>query len=568
MQYIYKNAYIVLANIDDDTPQPICIMVRSLVDEAKGAFQKRDKDWISRSLKNKEDADRWVAFQALLTCRFWQRSWIMQEMVLPKNVLVGWQGVSLDLDTICALIHLLGKSGNTSALQQSPVDAMRMSDFMETILRLGNIMQFRRDYYREGSRDLLHVLRTFSMTQASDPRDYIHSVLSLAKYYRNWEFQVDYSSSSSDVLRKTAIHIIKSTGKLDVLRFAQSHSELRYLPSWAPDWTDRYLTSPLKITAEWEVNEVLRCADGYCAGGSRASNLSFSSSGKMLSVDAFVISSVGETWFPSLSGVHGTLEDRAHHDSKQEKLQKLSAHIVQILKFLESSYMEDMTDLTAITSQDDLANSTQAQKLRNFHKKDLNQGIAKRLLRTPILVSLYLVIINATARSPHDAEQRLQKLPAKEFVRFISAGVDQIENNQPLTDPQIDVLLDALYPSVFRHTTQRTYFLCPLPPAFSSTKILLSHLSPYRRRQMKAILDQYLPSALSPRTFGVTTFEEKGDLVAILTGCNVPLILRPVPESSQDGSPFCYKVVSEAYVHGLMHWRELPKLPKQTINLV
>ncbi|KAK1980969.1 heterokaryon incompatibility protein [Colletotrichum cereale] len=45
---------------------------------------------------------------------------------------------------------------------------------------------------------------------------------------------------------------------------------------------------------------------------------------------------------------------------------------------------------------------------------------------------------------------------------------------------------------------------------------------------------------------------EDGDAVWVVAGCPSPLVLREVPVSSISG-PFCYRLVGEAYLHGVMH---------------
>ncbi|GJC99865.1 heterokaryon incompatibility protein [Colletotrichum higginsianum] len=45
---------------------------------------------------------------------------------------------------------------------------------------------------------------------------------------------------------------------------------------------------------------------------------------------------------------------------------------------------------------------------------------------------------------------------------------------------------------------------------------------------------------------------EDGDGVWVVSGCPSPLVLREMPVSSVSG-PFCYQLVGEAYVHGIMH---------------
>jgi hypothetical protein len=53
----------------------------------------------------------------------------------------------------------------------------------------------------------------------------------------------------------------------------------------------------------------------------------------------------------------------------------------------------------------------------------------------------------------------------------------------------------------------------------------------------------------------------EGDIVAVIEGCNCPIILRPAEKENH------YRVVSNAYVEGVMHGEILNILPRQTIQL-
>ena len=59
---------------------------------------------------------------------------------------------------------------------------------------------------------------------------------------------------------------------------------------------------------------------------------------------------------------------------------------------------------------------------------------------------------------------------------------------------------------------------------------------------------------------------QNGDIVSIVLGCHVPLLLRPVSEPGR--LPLVMRVISEAYVYGIMDGEALGRLPVNKITLI
>lgn len=195
----------------------------------------------------------WDSCKDLLSRAYFSRSWITQELVLSRNVLVLCGQQTLPLIAFWTIwVWLLRIEG----LQcPAPVDPSLWS-FLSSregrrllgwgaLNKLPNLMELMRDAKDAPEQDLpllWHelVLHT-RILQATDPRDKLYSVLGMLD--RN--FKPDYSASIEDVFFCFAKEYVHAEKRLSVLREAghgtffgnPEHPQHRlFVPSWVPNW--------------------------------------------------------------------------------------------------------------------------------------------------------------------------------------------------------------------------------------------------------------------------------------------------------------------------------------------
>lgn len=83
---------------------------------------------------------------------------------------------------------------------------------------------------------LLTLLREFRDRKASDPRDKVFALLSLALFQKRPPIIPDYSMNESEVFRLVTREIIYDTESLSVLSTELGRKFRNDLPSWVPDW--------------------------------------------------------------------------------------------------------------------------------------------------------------------------------------------------------------------------------------------------------------------------------------------------------------------------------------------
>lgn len=108
------------------------------------------------------------------------------------------------------------------------------------------------------STNLLHLLVKERKFEATDPRDKVYAVLGiLADIDGEAPFSVDYSFPVPKVFQKAALHILETSGNLDLLLHCGSFRN-QITPTWVPDWS-----------IPESVHQVLRLGHGASRGHSR-----------------------------------------------------------------------------------------------------------------------------------------------------------------------------------------------------------------------------------------------------------------------------------------------------------
>ena len=167
------------------------------------------------------------------------RAWIVQEFIVPAEIIVHYGPLTMSDSTFIRLISVL-----------------RMGLLVNHVGF--TFLSYHRNYWQErgtigttfdrGSANdpdfitLLHQMQW--NTQASDPRDKIFAFIALKGSDMVPHITPDYEQSPRDVFTDAALAIIRDTGSLDILALSHSYHiakpkfQIPNLPSWVPNWHD------------------------------------------------------------------------------------------------------------------------------------------------------------------------------------------------------------------------------------------------------------------------------------------------------------------------------------------
>ncbi|MCJ1437399.1 hypothetical protein MMC27_006786 [Xylographa pallens] len=203
--------------------------------------------------KEIESNDRLEKLLFWLRSPFWQRIWIVQELVLPLNLrlLCGEEFMDMpDPKSFYNIVHKLSKSHSGRHNHLRFHMWMRLSECI-ALLRLVATLRYRHrhqdnqvDRMWDGISRFMIVRILLEYHQTSDPRDHVYGLLGVI----DLDIVPDYSEdvTVSDVYLEVARHCLK-TEPLNILSLAglrQSRDDPDDLtrlqaPSWVPDWRKR-----------------------------------------------------------------------------------------------------------------------------------------------------------------------------------------------------------------------------------------------------------------------------------------------------------------------------------------
>ena len=192
------------------------------------------------------------AFRALCERVYWRRLWIIQEFAVGSQLCIAcgeamlwdWNlhAFLIFINRLSENVHRFTKGDKAvEAIGRAMVGAYKTSatSFME------GVVTRRSRYWRQqkGYEDhLFRVLVTtlvlehdYNQPMATDPRDRIFSILSLANDADEFVNFPDYSWTCDDVFLETALVILKQ-GYIDLLSYCQFPKHTLDIPSWVPDW--------------------------------------------------------------------------------------------------------------------------------------------------------------------------------------------------------------------------------------------------------------------------------------------------------------------------------------------
>lgn len=191
----------------------------------------------------------------LLENRWFHRRWIIQEAALAQKALIICGSHAIRFDQLASGIQILAK-----AISDMPPNQMWMPGRAPNIAPPMAIyrMRMRR---RTESPSLLELLDTFNNSQASEPCDYIFSLLGLCKDEESRAITINYRLGPEAVFRRAALAHGKTTGRLEFLAICNELARLdgirvtgstsddrrEYIgPSWTPNWASQFATRYLE----------------------------------------------------------------------------------------------------------------------------------------------------------------------------------------------------------------------------------------------------------------------------------------------------------------------------------
>jgi hypothetical protein len=226
-----------------------------------------------------ESDDEWEAVAQLLSRDWWQRAWVVQELVVAKDAICYCGKTSVAWCVICALIEAIG-NGMLMTIAK-PSHHFSISGAFD---RAWGISYLRSQFTDRGHIDLWNLLHRNRRQDCADPRDKVYSILGMTHQEIRRTLRPDYTRSASQVFTMAVVSDIKDARDLEVLHLVD-HGGIppsETLPSWVADFQ--------KAVQTWRFTKFDPEFKSY-----KSSSITFSEDLRILNTDGFLIDTVVET---------------------------------------------------------------------------------------------------------------------------------------------------------------------------------------------------------------------------------------------------------------------------------
>ncbi|KAJ4290840.1 hypothetical protein N0V90_010035 [Kalmusia sp. IMI 367209] len=182
------------------------------------------------------------ALELLLTHPWFQRVWVIQEVVVPQQVTVFYGRQSLSWQEFYEMFQdaLSGELVSMFSAMNSGDEMLQAGLKYKGIVSLPFIVAYRMQYHLEGPQSISHVLRIFGEKEATMSIDKVFALIGIAKSYNtDLKRLVDYRKEKDAVLLDLANFLLDNGETSEILDLAGIGRSGRSpnIPSWAVDWT-------------------------------------------------------------------------------------------------------------------------------------------------------------------------------------------------------------------------------------------------------------------------------------------------------------------------------------------
>lgn len=478
---------------------------------------------------------------------FWWRVWILQEVMLAKEILFNWSTWCIESELLFTALRIIVKATQVAAScdpLSSEQQWLRAIDTQQ--MTICPMLDFRHD--RDGKNelwDLIHWNATSGGLQASMPADHVFGLFGIANDAEELGIRLNYSRDVADIYTELASSCIKKKG-LVVITHVQWPKRVAKLPSWVPDWSalssTRTLTSILRSHAPLLphfLNRLSQSGVGSYAGP-RAYRFTVSSAG----LPALVVG--GYTLTTVQSFLPGMWNSCQENQRLIRRVWSIQAKLLAAKDMIEQSAtayrtVEDRHKAFASTIFAGGWESGRGSFESQWSLSKLFEGY--RLLLDPVSAETSL---NALwRRESPSLEMNLHSFYV--CLEIAENFLDKEDYDPPAAIDGVPLAEFCRHPGLY----YRMYF------DDYADQVLGSLVNVEGAEDTMASIEVFLnrveevgkgrrPFLSAEGYLGLGPAEmQKGDVVAYLDSAEMPSILRPLPTGD-------FTLVGEAYVYGLM----------------
>ncbi|KAK8127082.1 heterokaryon incompatibility protein-domain-containing protein [Apiospora kogelbergensis] len=243
--------------------------VRYLQDVAKKADSPKE---ISMLIRSGHENGRLAAVVSLFARNYWQRLWIVQEVLSSSGDPVVYCGSTKESWKVYRKASDIFKAhrAEINEVTQGKKDEWSRVPYQYSTSQVlvyegpNSLLDYRPAESLDGEA-LLHALRLCRRKLASDPRDKLYGILGIIPESIREEFDPDYDKSAKSVYLDIVDTLIRTTDRLDVMCDAihfPLYTGAHGLPSFVPDWSHIPQTSAMGDKFQFSASKDRRAEAG------------------------------------------------------------------------------------------------------------------------------------------------------------------------------------------------------------------------------------------------------------------------------------------------------------------
>jgi len=185
---------------------------------------------------------KWTAIGSMLENEYWSRVWIVQEIVVSRQVDILYGGRWFDWNLFAPTIMSLHSESPNGLLQKLDQSEGMATPPFARIRQIGQIEKLREEYRQGELWTLPCILANFGASQATDDRDYVFAFQGISTAYSERALVPDYSKEALHVFREATQYALmhppvqNSLLMLSIGGLSHARSEVHDWPSWVPDF--------------------------------------------------------------------------------------------------------------------------------------------------------------------------------------------------------------------------------------------------------------------------------------------------------------------------------------------
>ncbi|KAL2072369.1 hypothetical protein VTL71DRAFT_11712 [Oculimacula yallundae] len=184
----------------------------------------------------------WEAIFGFLSQPCFERSWIIQEIILGQDVQLWYGQASFPIDYLYKWVFCMDHYNvrqSESAFGITVKDAAQQKSFASSMSHIYNLGLVKANWTKGTPTSFVEVLRRFRSAKAQNPKDKVYSLLSLSSSHYRTSILPDYSEAKTvaDVYYELAVCAAGTAEFSNLLHYSGTKRQVQGLPSWVPDWS-------------------------------------------------------------------------------------------------------------------------------------------------------------------------------------------------------------------------------------------------------------------------------------------------------------------------------------------